>query len=179
MAGIALICSSCQHEFEHNATGMKKLHEALDAEFGKDAYYTSVGLSAAGDETQGYIVRVEKSPDKESIRNEIWIREGGMWMNGGVANMQIDARTAGYYKFQLGKEISLEQLGHLIDSSIVRFKNESHGTKPILKTAIVNTNNTVTDDVTKYRYTVILHESGKQETHSYTYNRNGQFMISN
>lgn len=174
-----VLLASCRLEYEHNAAGMMKLQQALAEEFGNDAYYTSIGINAAGDETQGYIVRVEKSADKESIRNEVWIREGGSWINGGVANMQIDARTAGYYKFQLNKEVNLEQLGALIDSSKVRFTNEQKGNNPILKTAIVNTNNTVTDSMTKYRYTVILHQSGNPETHSYTYDRAGTFMISN
>lgn len=175
----ALSLVACKGNYEHNAAGFKELNEELKSKFGAEAYYTIINMSAAGDETMGYTVFVDKTDSLDDIRQERWVLDGGSWMSGGFANMQVDRNNPNDYKFQLDKEVKVELLGQLITDSKAAFIAENKGDKPVMKLAQVNTNTTVTDEKTKYRYTVKLAQSGTNDEHSYTYDRDGKLIISN
>jgi len=158
---------------------MKALEEDLISKFGADAYYTYISYLRLNDDN-AYGVNVQVSDDKESAQQDIWLYEAGTWTNTGPMIMQISAQTPGFYKFQLKKEVHLEQLGRLIEQSMDSFKVKYPDTEPILSNAVLNTNNTVTDAQTKFRYTVILKDKKNNEVmHSYTYGIDGQLLNAN
>lgn len=169
---------SCKSKYDQNEAGFSQLESDLKEKFGAEAFYTIINMSAAGDETMGYTIFVDKTDAAEDIRQERWVLDGGSWMNAGYANMQIDRNDPKFYKFQLGKEVNLSRLGQLIEASKTRFTQDGKGSDPVMKLAQVNTNNTVQDADGKYQYTVKLAQKGEQEEHSYTYDRNGKLIQS-
>lgn len=175
---IVISLTACKSKYEQNQVGFEKLQTDLKDKFGADAYYTIVNMSAAGDETMGYTFFVDKTDAAEDIRQERWVLDAGTWMNAGYANMQIDRDNPQFYKFQLGKEVDLAQLGQLIETSKKQFIDDGKGADPVLKLAQVNTNNTVQDADSKYQYTVKWAQKGSKEEHSYTYDRSGKLIQS-
>ncbi len=177
--GTLMFFISCKPQFMQNEQGFEDLSKELIQKFGKDAYYTVINMSATGDETMGYSIFADVSKTAEDLRQERWVLDAGSWSSAGFVNMQIQDRQAGFYKFQLDKEIKLSMLGKLIVSSQLQFTQEGFGDQPILKLAQVNTNNTVSDEAKKYLFTIQLAQKGSTETHSYTYDRNGNIVIKN
>lgn len=175
----ALVFTSCKSSYEQNKAGFEKLQTDLADKFGAAAYYTAISMAAGGNENEGYLIVVDVSDDANTTRQERWVRMGGDWENGGIANMQVDNKGAAYYKYQLGKEVDLSLLGTLIETSKQSFKDSIKDKEPKLQLAILNTNNTVQDAANKYRYTVILREDNTEMTHSYTYDKSGKLMMSN
>lgn len=169
---------SCKSKYDQNEAGFAKLESDLKEKFGAEAFYTIINMSAAGDETMGYTIFMDKTDAADDIRQERWVLDGGSWMNAGYANMQIDRNDPKFYKFQLGKEVRLALLGELIEASKIRFTQDGKGSDPVMKLAQVNTNNTVQDADGKYQYTVKLAQKGEKEEHSYTYDRNGKLIQS-
>lgn len=178
-SSVLMFFISCKPQFMQNEQGFEDLSKELTQKFGKDAYYTVINMSATGDETMGYSIFADVSKTAEELRQERWVLDGGSWSSAGFVNMQVQDRQAGFYKFQLDKEIKLSLLGKLIVSSQLQFTQDGFGDQPILKLAQVNTNNTVSDEAKKYLFTVQLAQKGSSETHSYTYDRNGNFVIKN
>lgn len=174
----ALSLHSCTSQFSHDEEGFAQFQEALTKKFGPDAYYTVVNMSASGDATMGYTYFVDKSDAPDDIRQERWVLDGGSWFNAGYANMQVDVNNPVFYKFQLGKEVDLSTLGKLITESEKKYKEEHPDKKARVVLAQVNTNNLVKDDKSRYLYTVKLRADDDSEK-SYTYDRHGNFLISN
>lgn len=168
---------SCKPPYTTDAAGMEKLENDLKEKFGQDAYYTYISYLKVDDDA--YAVNVQVSQDKESFQQEQWIYDAGSWNMTGPMTMQISANTPGFYKFQINDDISVKKLGVLIEKSIASFKSEKNGQDPILMNAVLNSNNTVTDENTKYRYTVILKDKNDPTTHSYTYGKDGSLLNSN
>lgn len=176
-ASLCAFTYSCKPPYTTDAAGMVELEKDLIEKFGKEAYYTYISYMKIDDNAYG--VNVQVSQDKESIQQEIWLYDAGSWINTGPMTMQISAQTPGFYKFQIGEDVSVQKLGALIDESIKTFKSENKGQNPIVTNAVLNSNNTVTDANTKYRYTVMLKDKDSTNTHSYTYDKTGQILNSN
>lgn len=179
IASLALIISTgCNPPYSTDAEGMKKLEQDLIKEFGANAYYTYISYLRLN-EDDAYGVKVQVSEEKESIQQDEYLFEAGSWVRTGPMTMQLGAETPGFYKFQLGDGVTVAKLGEMIEKSKSDFLGKYSDKTPILTLAVLNTNNTVTDANSKFRYTVILKDKNSEITHSYTYGVDGGLLNSN
>lgn len=169
---------SCNPPYTTDTEGMKKLEQDLIKEFGKEAYYTYISYLRLN-EDDAYGVKVQVSQEKESIQQDEYLFEAGSWVRTGPMTMQLGANTPGFYKFKLGDDVTVQKLGEMIEKSFGDFRTKYSDKEPIMTLAVLNTNNTVTDANSKFRYTVILKDKNSDITHSYTYGIDGTLLNNN
>jgi len=174
---ICLLAASCKTKYEQNAAGFRKLSTDLEDKFGKDAWYTSISLSKAGQDNEGYIVAADKTDDPSSLRQERWIKSGGMWEQAANVTMEVRGGKPADFMFRLNKEIDLSKLGNFIEIAQKKLE-EDKKIKGTLKLAVVSTNTTIINKAEKINYTVILDAPSDNNTFSFTYNSNGDLVNS-
>ena len=175
---LCLFATSCKTKYEQNAEGFKKLSTDLESKFGKDAWYTSISLSKAGDGNEGYIVAVDKTDDPSSLKQERWVKSGGMWEQAANVTVEVKGGQPSDFMFRLNKEIDLSKLGEFVTTTKKTLEEEKKITNATLKLAIVSTNNTILNKSEKINYTVILTAPEGGNTYSYTYNNRGELVNS-
>ena len=174
---ICLSAFSCKTKYAQNAEGFTKLSADLEKKFGKDAWYTSISLSKAGDGNEGYIVVADKTDDPSSLKQERWVKSGGMWEQAANVTLEIKGGKAADFMFRLNKEIDLSRLGGFVEAARKKLAEEKKINDPILKLAIVSTNTTILNKEEKINYTVIF-GTPDDNTYSVTYNSKGDILNS-
>jgi len=181
VVGCLLICISaisCKTKYEQNAEGFAKLSADLEKKFGKESWYTSISFSKAGEGNEGYIVAVDKTDDPSSLRQERWVKSGGIWEQAANITMEIKGGKPSDYMFRLNKEIDLSRLGGFVETTKKKLQDEKKINDATLKLAIVSTNTTILNKAEKINYTVI-YSTPDNNTYSITYNSKGDILNSN
>jgi hypothetical protein len=178
LSGIALSlmalvsCSGSGNEAA-TADGFAEIEDGIKSEFGDDAYFTD--LSVMYSESIGNTVSVTVTKDPESLEMGEWNQSQGAWTQTSDVSLEIPPGTkAADFMYQLGGEISLKELGGLIEKSKKQLTDEHELENPRLSIASVIFPDD--GDISKAYYSINLEPEHGGTTFRFYYELNGELQ---
>ena len=158
---------------EATAEGFSEIEKEIKNKFGDEAYFTD--LNVIYNKSIGNTVTVIVTTDPESLKMEEWIQPQGSWKQTSEISLEIPKESkAADFMFQLGNEISLTQLGGLIEKSKKQLHEEKDLENPTLSIAsVVFPDN---GDISKAEYSIHLKPENGGITFRFSYKLNGELL---
>lgn len=155
------------------ADGFTEIENDIKSKFGDDAYFTDLFISY--DESIGNMVVVTVTEDPESLEMGEWSQSQGSWTQSSEVSLEIPPGTkASDFMFQLGGEISLTELGGLIEKSKKQLTEDKGLENPRFSDAAVIFPDD--GDISRAFYSISLEpENGGTSFHFY-YELNGELQ---
>lgn len=168
-----LSCSNSTSKQAATKEGFTAIENVLKDKFGANAYYTD--LSITYNASIGNIVGVTVTEAPESLKMGQWNLTQDNWTQNQDITIEVPAGTKpADYMFQLGNKISLSELGHLVEKSVKKLKDEKNVDHAVLSIASIQFPNN--GDMSKAEYLVNLQPEQGGTTFSFQYALNGELL---
>ena len=170
---IGFSCSNSTSKQAANKEGFIAIEEALKEKFGANAYYTDISITYNA--AIGNIIGVTVTEDPESLKMGQFNLTQDNWTQNQDITVEVPSGTkAADYMFQLGDKISLSELGHLVETSSKKLKDEKNIENAVLSIASIQFPNT--GDFSKASYLINLQPEQGGTTFSFQYALNGTLL---
>lgn len=155
------------------AEGFGEIEKELTSKFGADAYYTD--LSILYIDKMGNTISTTVTSDPESLEMGEWSYSNSAWTQSADVTIEIpDGTKATDFMFQLGGEISLSELGGLIEKSKKMLADEKD--VPNAKLSIASILFPDNGDMAEAKYSVTLEPETGGTSFSFYYDLKGEFI---
>lgn len=154
-----------------NADGFAAIENNLKSQFGENAFYTD--LSITKNPEIGNIITTTVTKEPESLKMGQWTQAADAWEQTADVTLEVPKGTqAADFMFQLGEEVSLRELGALVEKSKADLAQEKNLDEPRLHVAMVKFPDT--GDFGKAEYVVMLKPKTGGTTFTYSYSLDGK-----
>ncbi len=168
---IVIFLYSCKSGFKHDSAGMTQLSSELKAEFGEDAWYTSIELVNNGGSDD--LVTVDVTRDPNSLRQEQWTLFHGFWDKKANVTLTIQGAEPRSFMFQLDHEVRLSLLGTLMERSRKVLEEEKGIQDPQVLTAQIKSSNQMNSKQEGIYYSISLRGKKEEKSFNFVYDLNG------
>lgn len=124
-AALVLGLTSCGgsgvSDFAENAESILALEKNLKAEFGDDAYYTSINIMSSD---LGSVVNLTNTKDPSSLNMEEWNYLSGTWTQISDVTLELSGGSAEEFMFKIGDLVKFDVLGKIVEDAKEILKNE-------------------------------------------------------
>lgn len=166
-------CGNSTQNQPATVEGFQNIENELKEQFGKEAYYTD--LTITYNQSIGNIIGVTVTKNPESLKMGQWNLTQDTWTQNQDIAIEVPSGTkAADYMFQLGDKISLSQLGHLVEVSTKKLKEDKNLNSPTLSMASIQFPDN--GDMSKAEYLVNLKPKNGGTTFTFLYNLNGDLI---
>ncbi|NOQ75260.1 MAG: hypothetical protein GQ574_24830 [Crocinitomix sp.] len=166
-------CGGGSANQEATADGFTEIQNEFKSKFGDNAYYTD--LDIVYDESIGNIINTIVTSEPESLKMAEWSQSQGAWTETSEVSLEIPEGTkATDFMFQLGDEISLTELGGLIEKAKLKLKEEKDLANPTLSIASIIFPDD--GDVSNASYSISLNPENGGTTFRFSYSLDGELL---
>lgn len=135
--GLALTLFSCGKNTDYqDATSIAEFKNELIDKFGKDAYYTNIGIMNS---KTGSVVNVSETSNPSSLKMSEWTKLQGTWKETAEISLEVSGDTnPAEFMFKLGEKVDLDLVGKLVEQSKQKVASEKNIKELYVKNIFIN-----------------------------------------